>query len=44
MLEALKEKTMLEKLKEKQLKAFLKTVDDAEKKELDEIGLMRYSK
>jgi len=44
MLEALKEKTMLEKLKEKQLQAFLKAINDAEKKELDEIGLMRYSK
>jgi len=44
MLEALKEKTMLEKLKEKQEKAFLKAIDAAEKKELDEIGLMRYAK
>ena len=44
MLEALKEKTMLEKLKEKQEKAFLRTIDQAEKKELDEIGLMRYAK
>jgi len=44
MLEALKDKTMLEKLKEKQYKAFLKAVDDVEKKELDEIGLMRCAK
>ena len=42
MVEALKAKTMLEKLKEKQYKSFLKTLDDAERKELDEIGLMKY--
>lgn len=44
MIEAMKAKTMLEKLKEKQLKAFLKALDDTEKKELDEIGLVRYAR
>ena len=44
MFEALKAKTMLEKLKEKQYKSFLKAVDMAERKELDEIGLMRYAR
>ena len=42
--EALKAKTMLEKLKEKQYKTFLKSLDAIERKELDEIGLMKYSR
>jgi stage V sporulation protein T len=41
MIEALKEKTMLEKLKEKQYKTFLKDIEMSERKELDEIGLIR---
>ena len=44
MIEAMKAKTMLEKLKEKQLNAFLKAIDEVEKKELDEIGLIRYAR
>ena len=44
MIEALKEKMMLEKLKEKQYKEFLKEIDMVERKELDEIGLMRYAR
>ena len=44
MIEALKAKTMLEKLKEKQYKNFLKTLDEVERKELDEIGLVRYAR
>ena len=44
MVEALKAKTMLEKLKEKQYKTFLKSLDAVERKELDEIGLMKYAR
>ena len=44
MIEANKAKTMLEKLKEKQLKAFLKAIDEIEKKELDEIGIIRFAR
>ena len=44
MIEALKEKTMLEKLKEKQYKTFLKEIETAERKELDEIGLVKYTR
>ena len=44
MIEANKAKTMLEKLKEKQYKNFLKILDETEKKELDEIGLVRYAR
>ncbi len=44
MIEALKAKTMLEKLKEKQYKIFLKTIEEIERKELDEIGLVKYTR
>ncbi len=44
MIEALKAKTMLDKLKEKQYKTFLKELDATERKELDEIGLARYAR
>ncbi|MDD3765961.1 MAG: flagellar export protein FliJ [Eubacteriales bacterium] len=42
--EALKAKTMLEKLKEKDYKNFLKTLEEHERKELDEIGIMKYAR
>ena len=44
MIEALKAKTMLEKLKEKQYKIFLKTIEEIERKELDERGLVKYTR
>lgn len=40
--EALKAKKMLEKLKEKEYKAFLKDFEQREAKELDDIALTRY--
>lgn len=40
--EALKAKKMLEKLKEKEYKAFLKDFEQRESKELDDIALTRY--
>ena len=40
--EALKSKKMLEKLKEKEYKAFLKDFEQREAKELDDIALTRY--
>jgi len=43
-LEALKAKTTLEKLKENDYKTFLKLIDETERKELDEIAINRYLK
>ena len=44
MIEAHKAKSMLEKLKEKQYKTFLKELDLTERKELDEIGIVKYAR
>ena len=44
LLEVLKKKTMLEKLKEKDYREYVKTLDSNERKELDDITLMRYSR
>ncbi len=43
-LEALKAKTMIEKLKEKDYKAFLKDFEQKQAKEIDDIALSRYGK
>lgn len=44
LLDVMRKKTMLEKLKEKDFREYMKTIDSTERKELDEVGLMRYSR
>ncbi len=44
LLDVMRKKTMLEKLKEKDFREYMKTLDSSERKELDEVGLMRYSR
>jgi flagellar export protein FliJ len=44
LLDVMRKKTMLEKLKEKDFREYMKNIDSTERKELDEVGLMRYSR